>query len=182
MNNEINAFDKGVAIGGLRNTTQIKLLIEYLVENAKEPLTRDVAVEALVTHELANYFEASQAVDDLIANQSIVKDRDGLLCITHKGSEALRELIKDLPASVRETAMADATAVQTRRRNEKENTATIVTVDSGYNVVCNIMHKDEILMSVTLYAADFEQAESIKNRFIDDPSALYSTVLSILCK
>lgn len=180
MDNEFNAFAEGVAAGGLRNTTQIKLLVEYLAENLKEPATSEIMVEALITHGLANYFEASQAVDDLLKNGSLIKDREGCLRITSKGSQEYAVLKGDLPTSVRERAYADATAVQMRLKNQGENKARIIDVANGYNVVCTVLHKDEILMELTLYAADYEQAEKIRDVFTDDPAKVYSTVVSML--
>ena len=65
MHNEFDAFSQGVEPGGLRSKTQIKLLINYLVENIKEPINTSVIIEALQLHGLANYFEVTQAIDDL---------------------------------------------------------------------------------------------------------------------
>ena len=85
MDYDSNAFTQGVSPGGLRNTAQIKLLIEYLVSRLDEPLTADIAVEALTKHMLANYFESVQAVDELTENGSLLRDESGILTLTDKG-------------------------------------------------------------------------------------------------
>ena len=56
MDNEFNAFDAGVSLGGLRNKTQIRILIAFLVKSVKDPLSESMAIEAVQAHGLANYF------------------------------------------------------------------------------------------------------------------------------
>ena len=60
IDNEFDAFSGGVSLGGLRNTTHIKILVTYLVKKIKEPMKDSMIIEALQVHELANYFEAVQ--------------------------------------------------------------------------------------------------------------------------
>ena len=44
MDNEFNAFDAGVSLGGLRNKTQIRILIAFLVKSVKDPLSESMAI------------------------------------------------------------------------------------------------------------------------------------------
>lgn len=180
MDNEINAFDEGVALGGLRNTTQIKLLVEYLVSSLDEPITEEMTVQALTIHSLANYFEAVQAINELINNGSLVRDSDGYLGITPAGADSLRELLGVLPVTVREKAMADAVALQMKARINGQTSATVSPVDGGYNVNCRVLNNGKPLMELNIFAADTEQAEDIRERFLDDPARLYSAVISAL--
>jgi predicted transcriptional regulator len=180
MNNEINAFGEGVTEGGLRNTTQIKILIEYIVDSLKDPITPEMAVEAVTANNLANYFEVSQAVSELVESQNLSLDDENFLHLSPKGADSLRELINDLPASVKERGLADAAAIQIKRRNAGSNKAVIVKSGEGYNVICTVLHKDSPVMSLTVYTADFAQAENVKNKFMEDPSKVYSEVISTL--
>ena len=68
MDNEFNAFSAGVEPGGLRNRTEIKILITFIVSRLKEPIKDVAMLEALQIHGLANYFEATQALDELLTN------------------------------------------------------------------------------------------------------------------
>ncbi len=180
MDYDNNTFNEGVSPGGLRSTTQIKLLIEYLASSLDEPLTRDVAVEALTTHMLANYFEAVQAVEELIRNGSLEKTGDETLILTDNGKESLRELYGELPASVRERALADAASVQLRKRIEGSTACKIEQTESGYNVICEILHKGSVLMGLTLHAVDYEQADKIRNSFNDNTAKIYGQIISLL--
>ncbi len=180
MDYDDKTFTEGVSPGGLRSTTQIKLLIEYLASSLDEPLTRDVAVEALTMHMLANYFETVQAIEELTANGSIAKSDDGILTLTDVGRETLGELYGELPVSVRERALADAAAVQLRKRIEGSTVCKIEPAENGYNVICKILHKDNVLMGLTLHAVDYEQADKIRNSFNDNTARIYGQIISML--
>ena len=179
MDYDSNAFTQGVTPGGLRNTAQIKLLVEYLVSRLDEPLTADTAVEALTKNMLANYFESVQAVDELVGNGSLLRDENGILSLTEKGKRTLAEIGGELPASVRERALADAAAIQLRKKLEGTTDTKIEQTDDGYNVTCKVLHKDKVLLSVTLHAVDYEQAEKIRDAFNSDPAGIYGSIISL---
>ena len=179
IDNEFDAFAEGVEPGGLRNRTQIKILITFIVSRIREPLKDTMIIEALQIHGLANYFEVSQALDELFDN-GILSTADGLVYITPKGSLSVDELSQELPKSVKETALADALNLQILEKRESEHTVDIKKTEGGYIVTCRVIHKGDSLMELTVYAADYEQAEQIKHKFLKDPSYVYSTVITSL--
>lgn len=179
MENQFDAFSAGVEPGGLRNTTEIKILITFIVSRLKDPIKDSSMLEALQVHGLANYFEAVQALDELLANGNLTES-DGLLYITPKGELSVAELSQELPRSVKETALSDAINVQMLEKREGENTVEIAPIENGFNVTFKILHKNSVLMSLTLYAADLEQAQLLKHNFLKEPSHVYSTVITSL--
>lgn len=179
MDNQFDAFSAGVEPGGLRNTTQIKILITFIVSRLKDPIKDSAMLEALQVHGLANYFEASQALDELLTNGNLTES-DGMLYITPKGELSVAELSEELPRSVKETALADAINLQILEKREGENTVEIEPVNNGFNVTFKITHKSSVLMALTVYAADAEQVQLLKHNFLKDPSRVYSTVITSL--
>lgn len=179
MDNEFNAFDAGVSLGGLRNKTQIRILIAFLVKSVKDPLSESMAIEAVQAHGLANYFEATQALDELIDNGSLVSS-ESLLYITPKGAASLDELESDVPPTVRETALADALNLQLAEKNKGSSKVDIVEREDGYDVTFIILNKGTPLMKLTVYAADFDQADELKRNFLKNPERVYSTVVATL--
>ncbi|MBQ8015103.1 MAG: DUF4364 family protein [Clostridia bacterium] len=179
IDNEFNAFSDGVAPGGLRNTTHIKILITFLVHTISEPMKASMIIEALQTHELANYFETTQALDDLLESGNL-STADELIYTTPKGALSVDELAKELPASVKETALADALNLLLLEKRESENTVDIRKTEKGYYVTFRVVYKDDPLMELSVYAADFEQAEQLKHSFLKNPSHIYSTVVASL--
>ncbi len=179
MHNEFDAFSQGVEPGGLRSRMQIKVLVNYVVASIKEAVSSSVLIEALQLHGLANYFEVTQAIDDLMENGNLT-EKDGFLYITPKGVISIGELSEGLPNSVRETALADTMKLILLEKRESENTVDITKNDNGYFVTFRVMHKEVPLMELTVYAADFEQAEQLKKNFLKDPAHVYSTVAASL--
>ena len=95
-----DAFTAGVRPGGLTNSTEIRLLLCYLVKNAG-PITRTEIENALMEEALVNYFEIGSCLDDIARQQLVTADGDRYI-ITDKGRKVAQELAYDLPRSVRE--------------------------------------------------------------------------------
>ena len=51
--NDNSAFSAGVRFGGLTDRTEIKILLCYLLSNAKQPLTSQQIIDTVVGQELA---------------------------------------------------------------------------------------------------------------------------------
>ena len=111
-----DAFTAGVRPGGLTNSTEIRLLLCYLVKNAG-PITRTEIENALMEEALVNYFEIGSCLDD-ITRQSLVTLQNDRYAITEKGRKVAQELAYDLPRSVRERAVAAVFRAQTWARKE----------------------------------------------------------------
>ena len=94
-----DAFTAGVRPGGLTSSTEIRLLLCYLVKNAG-PITRQEIENALMEEALVNYFEIGSCLDD-ITKQALVTLTGDSYTITDKGRKVAQELAYDLPRSVR---------------------------------------------------------------------------------
>ena len=81
-----DAFTAGVRPGGLTNSTEIRLLLCYLVKNAG-PITRTEIENALMEEALVNYFEIGSCLDDITRQQLVTVDGDRYT-ITDKGRES----------------------------------------------------------------------------------------------
>ncbi len=180
---EYDAFTAGVEYGGLRSRQEIKLLICFLLENLESPMTKAQMNELIQEQGLANYFEVSQAIDELFAAGKInIKKDDGeqLLCATQSVRAATRLLESELPRAVREKALNAAIAMQIRAKRLRENTIDVEKTENGYMVTFTMGEKDDVLMRLSVYVADIKQVEVIKQGFLDDPVALYSGILASL--
>ena len=100
-----DAFTAGVRPGGLTSSTEIRLLLCYLVKNAG-PITRQEIENALMEEALVNYFEIGSCLDD-ITKQALVTLTGDSYTITDKGRKVAQELAYDLPRTVRERAVPD---------------------------------------------------------------------------
>lgn len=54
-----DAFDEGIALGGVRSKTEVRILICYLLTTIGVPMSKENVIDALLEKGLTNYFEAS---------------------------------------------------------------------------------------------------------------------------
>lgn len=178
-----DAFKAGVKPGGLLNSTQIKVLICYILSEVEKPIQMQKLQEIFHYDGLANYFELSQAISELKKTGNVVECTDESLpsyTVTEAGREVSVQLSDTLPRTVREKAIESATKLMVRTRRQKSNLVTINECDGGYRVVCTVTEAERELMSVSVVVPKISEAEQIKLNFLDDPSKVYSGMLELL--
>lgn len=144
------------------------------------PIKKSDLTLALQTCGLANYFEVSEAFSEMISTGSIREYRDEMYIITNQGRLIADELENNLPRAVREKAVETVTSYLERIKSEKENKVIILKNDKGFTVTCIISDNSFEMLKVSLYAPNREIANNIKNKFYEDPSEMYSKILSFL--
>ncbi len=179
-----DAFDAGIEIGGLRDRDDIRLLICYLLKSVDAPMTRQLLNDAMQEDGLANYFEVTQAIEELLKTGNItadILDEDEVLSVTAKGREAAELLQTSLPITVREKAVNSAIRLTTRAKIERENKIEVKKEgDGGYTITFTLFDKETELMKLSVYVSDSLQLETVKQNFINDPVKVYSTIITSL--
>lgn len=181
--NDFDAFNEGIEPGGLRNKNEIKLLICYLLKTMDMSISRDRIGNIIQDQSIANYFETMDAISDLLTNGSITSDYiddKEFLSITDLGRGACEVVEKDLPKTVREKAVKSALKLMTLEKNERDNDVKIEPSDNGYTISFTMKDKDTVLMELSMFVGDSEQADKLKANFIEDPARVYSTILASL--
>ena len=174
-----DAFTSGVRPGGLTNSTEIRLLLCYLVKNAG-PITRKEIEDALMEEALVNYFEIGSCLDDITRQQLVALDSDRY-SITDKGRKVAQELAYDLPRSVRERAVAAVLRAQTWTRKEAEYSARISEKADGHCTVrCTIKALDPELFCLNIGTPDRLSAELVKKQFILKGNEIYQMLITKL--
>ena len=180
---EFNALDEGIEPGGLRNKGDIKVLICYLLRTVDTSITREQIGNIMQDQGLANYFEAMDAVSDLLSNGSIAcnyVDEKECLEVTDIGKKAVAEVEYDLPKSIREKAVKSALRFITLERNERDNEVKIEPCEGGYEISFALKDRDTVLMKLAMFVGDRDQAEKLKNNFLEDPARVYGSILASL--
>ena len=181
-----DTFDAGVAPGGLRSKNEIKILICYLFDSVGESMSRSLTVEAIRSDELANFFEIVVAFDELVQGGSLIPDAeiDGeqTYLLSANGRIIAQQLETTLAHSVKRKAYNCALRLLGERRTARENFVDIVKTESGFEVNCRVSGGDITLLSFTLYAPDYEQAEIVKENFLGYPRTVYKTMLGLMTK
>ncbi len=182
---EFDAFTAGVELGGLRSTSDIKLLICYMLASINQPFSKDDILFVLQENGLANYFEINSAFADLVNNGNIRNDttEPSKYVITDAGKMIATQLTTALPISVREKAVAAALSLLAKIKREKENKVSITQCPTGYSVNCNISGGQGLeLLSLNIVVPDSMQAELVKRNFQNEPNLIYSCLLALLTK
>ena len=180
---KFDAFDAGIELGGLRNRDDIRLLVCYLLNAIDKPIEKEQLNNALLENGLANYFEISQAITELLSNGAIdmlIIDDEECYKILPRGKEIAENLEMTLPKTVRERAVNSAIKLLTLKEVERENRIDVEKVDDGYNVTFSLMSGNDELMKLTLLVGDSMQVESIKKNYLEDPIKLYSSIITAL--
>ena len=173
-----DAFTAGVRPGGLTSSTEIRLLLCYLVKNAG-PITRQEIENALMEEALVNYFEIGSCLDD-ITKQELVTLTGDSYTITDKGRKVAQELAYDLPRTVRESAIRAVMQIRSWRHRAASNRAVVQEKDGQFSVVCSIADMGSDVFRMELAMPDKLTAEMIKNNFIAHGSDIFPKLLNAL--
>lgn len=180
---EFDALSDGIEPGGLRNKDDIKVLICYLLKSARGRVSRDLLGDVMQDQGIANYFEAMDAVSELLQSGNITsnfEDDREFLEITDSGSRAVLQIEHTLPKTVREKAVRSMLKFLTLERNERENNVKIDPTDGGYNMSFTMSDGDIVLMELHMFVPNSDEAQRLKDNFIEDPARVYSTILAAL--
>ena len=168
----------GVKKGGLTSSTEIRILLCYLIATVT-PLHRQALENALLGEELVNYFELMSRLDDLV-KQGLAQQEGEEYHITEKGRSVADSLAADLPRSVRESAVRAVIRAQSWLRKEAQHKAEILEKDGAFEVQCSIEEMGHNVFSLTFSMPDVLSAEMIKKQFIARGSEVYAQLLQAL--
>ncbi len=174
-----DAITAGVNPGGLQSRTEIRVLICYILSNAREPLPLEKVKERLHFDGIANYFETAYAIADLVESGNItVLDTDGQKLYTaNKETGSIAEALgTSVPFSVRERSMEIVTEILSRSKNERENKVFIETVNDRMYITCSVMDNDFELASIKLLIPDEDTGKTMKENFLKNPIEMLAKI------
>lgn len=178
---EIDALRAGVAPGGLVNTTEIKVLICYILKCVGEPVPARKLCDLLLFEGIANNFEVSDCIENLQKNGHIVcaDESEQTYTTTQSGNNIASTLKSTVPLSIREKACKSTLKMVAEIRNAKETDISITRNGENTFITCSALDKGNPIMSVQLLVSDESQAVSIKNKFLSCPSEIYSKIIDL---
>ena len=177
----IDAFTGGVRPDGLKNKSDIKVLVCFLLSHCTQPLSRKEMSDIFLEKGLANYFEVSDAISSLVRHENIVEIKEnGALGITESGKFIADMLYDALPLTIREKSLDAMSKLINRRHVSRQNKTRIEACDKGYHVTCTVCDGEMDTMSVKVYVPTYNYATVVRDRFLDDPETLYRVVMAQL--
>lgn len=175
-----DAFNAGVEPGGLHSNHEIKILICHMLSEVPEPLTREDILSVICENGMANFFDTSAAIEELLASHHLEESKDRQLTATSTGRNAAITLRDSLPYTVRERSIAFAKKRLERRKNEESTDVVIRETENGFTVTCSIGDEGSSLLSLSLLVADESQAYLIREQFRSNPLLLYKSSVALL--
>ena len=171
----------GVMPGGLYSREEIRLLLCFLAERLAQPLTAGLAEQVFAKEGLANYFEYTAALQELLESGRLVMSTEAgeaVLRLDGKYAHAAGELARELPRRVKDRALHAAEQLQAQNRRERENGITVYPADGeGCYMTFRQGKGGDMLMSVTVYVPDRETAQAMREKFLENPGRIYSAVI-----
>ena len=182
MDMEYDAIDAGILPGGLRNRSNVRLLICYIIDSVNKPVRKDLVITAMQKNGVANYFEILDAFNDLQNKQNIIQvdNEKDLYTVSKSGKLIAANLSDELPITIRERAMETVTELLMQERNETENVAEIVKIKNGYMVDCHVKGEENDLFAFQLYVPDSKQARLVKKNFQSNAEMIYKMMIATI--
>lgn len=170
------AFTAGVRPGGLTDSTQIRILICYIVRHFS-PVTAQEMQDTLWGAQLVNYFELCDALSELTRLGHLSEQEDGYHT-TSTGTIMANDLATAVPRSVRDRAMDAMLKLRARQLKAQQNRAEIRAYGSECLLRCKIDDLGRTLLDCTLAFPDLELAEHARERFIENGDAIYQLLVA----
>ncbi len=167
----------GVEPGGYHDPATVRVLLCWLLEQCGRQMEHSRLMRSVQSTGLVNYFTLCCALEELRQN-GLIQEQDGVLSLTAKGSQAVRELSGGFPPSVREALLEAAC----KQPEQVENPATVqyLPASNGILVRLTLQEQDYCPMELTLYTPDQASAQQAAKRFLDNPAGFYQAMLERL--
>lgn len=168
----------------LRDKTEIKIFVLYLLMNAGEPLDFVTLHDIVVQDEVVGQFDFMDCFFELAETEAVRKlEKNGreYFYITDEGMEAAKMLENDLPKTVRERALRSAKRYMQFRLRGTKAKSTVVSLENGkYRLDCECRDRDGVYMSTSVVLDTKRQAELMKLYFDDKAELVYRGLMSLL--
>lgn len=182
---DFESFFAGIEPGGMTDIYEIKILVCYLLNALKEPLTKEQMDLVLQGNHLVNYFSYAAAYKELLESGHVyTEERDGrtLLRLNELGQHTALLLKSNLPLSVKDKVVSAGMEILAEMRRDKERIIQVEELDSGFMVRLTIHDEAVDLLDIRIFAPDREQVEIIKKQFEQNTLAVYKGVVSLLIR
>lgn len=181
---ENDASSAGVLHGGLFGTAEIKILICYILSTIDEPIPAHELANLLHYEGIANGFEVSDALVNLTKNGYIAlsDEAEDTYIITAQGRNIAKELNSSLTLTVKERAYNATLKMLTKYKNARSTKFEITKENGKSYLSCSAIDDTVPFFTVKMLLADEGYAQYIKDKFLENPSEIFSKLIEMLTK
>lgn len=175
----------GISPGGMTDGYEIKILICYLLDAVKQPITKEQMDLILQGNHLVNYFSYCAAYQELLKSGHIsIEERDGKewLVLNQFGKETALMLKSSLPLSVRDKVVSAGMEIIAEMRRDQERETAIEETADGFLVRLRLHDGALELLNLAIFAPDKEQAELIRAQFMNNTADVYQGIIALMIR
>lgn len=157
--------------------TLYKLMVLYMLRQAKFPLSYSHISEFMLGHEYTDHFTLQQALDDLLEAHLARQDKNrhsSTYEITREGEETLVYFGKDISEGIVKDIDTFLSENKLRLRNDVGSRSGYTKTPSGYAVTCEIREGRDTLIRLELSAPSEKQAEIMCGNWSKASQRIYS--------
>ena len=178
-----DAFGTGIRLGGLRDLSEIKILICYLLFQLGSPVSEELLGACFQLTGDVNYFDYRSALAELLEMKQVKmvekENEKPLIAVTELGEYTAKSLDKSVPLSVRERTLVTLRDLMQRKINEDENKVDIIRTEDGFILSIKIPDVGTDLLNLSLFLPDQKAAQQAAEKFLEDPAECYRQILSL---
>ena len=163
---------------------RVKLLMLYIIDKFRTPVTREQLYTAMVTVDSTGFFEMSELLAELEQEQYVLAvpvRQQQLLFLTEKGVKLVSAFERELARSVRDevTGYADEHREAVRMSNCVVSDA-LPRPDGTWNLTLSLLEKDGVLFEITLRMPDSASTFAAQQRWAKEADSIYLDLLTRL--
>jgi hypothetical protein len=162
--------------GVLKNNTDVKIFILFLLNTLRYPITEEELTDIMVADGFVGEYDVAVCFSELCEMGHIfhaVVDGQQTYMISPSGIEASAGLEDSLLSVIRTRSLQTATRYLSLRRRGADVEAKVTEREDGrYTVFCRASDKTGEIASFTLTIASRDEAERIRRHFIESPEAV----------
>ncbi len=180
---EKDALSAGVSpIGGLFSTAEVRILICYILSTINEPVPGRMLADTLHYEGIANYFEVSESIAYLQENGQLelYNEAEDTYIITKSGRNVAETLKTSISLTVKDRAYSAAIKMLYRFKSIKETDIKVTHEGDNTYITCSTVDNGITFMSVKLLVTDTDQAQTVRENFLENPPHIFSEILKLL--
>ncbi len=169
--------------GGLHTVGDVKALLLYILNASNTALNRDHLTEIVMNDGLVDYFDFSQALQELLQEGLLdiaSAENENDYVITPLGIQTQDLYEKNVPFNVKKRSLAALTKVLAKIKRESNTITNIEQADGGFLVTCRLTEEERILLEYKVLVPDEMQAHIIADQFSKTPTEKYQGIMSLL--
>ncbi|MCF0148084.1 MAG: DUF4364 family protein [Clostridium sp.] len=161
-----------------------KLLVLYVLDSLKHPITNTQLTEIILENNFINYFTLQQYISELITSDFLryeIVNEKNLIRITEKGTNTL-SFFSDRISSIKKKIIDDylLSIVDSIKKELTIHSDYTLGEDDSFIVDLQALENDNLLISLKVSVPTKKQAVSLCNRWKDNPSDIYNKIMNAL--